>query len=750
MANDGSSFQGKIGSTWRESTPWWPAPVSAPANAPNILFIVLDDVGFSDIACYGSEIATPHMDALAAGGLRYNNFHVTAMCSPTRACLLTGRNAHAAGMGIISEWAGGYPGYRGKLSKAAATIPEVLACHQYGSYATGKWHLLNIDEYGAAGPHDGWPLGRGFNRWFGFHGALADQWNPELFQDNRAILHDKPEGYHLSTDLVDHAIGDMRDHMASAPTRPFFQYLAFGACHWPHHVPRAFIDRYRGQYSAGWDAIRAQRFAKQQALGIVPPGTRLAPRNPGVLPWGQVDADIKIVNERLQETYAGFMEHTDAEIGRLVDFLTETQQLDNTIIVLLSDNGASPEGGATGAINARRNLVFEKETSAQAMARIDEIGGEKAFNHYATGWAQVSNTPLKWYKRGNHGGGVRAPLIVHWPRGIADRGQIRSQYHHVIDIAPTLYELLGISAPAVFKGIEQIPVHGVSMAYTFSQANAATRKDTQIFEMLGDRAIWQQGWKAVVRHSKGQDFAQDRWELYRLDADFSETEDLATQESEQLTRLVSLWSEEARKYHVLPLDDRETERLKDRPKGEPRERFELRPSEIRLDRHACPDISDRSFRIDVEYWAHESVITQGAILSYGSWFAGLVLYIAEGQLHYAYRYDEATIYKVSAALPHESGLVKVALQFERTGKLCGLARLYIAGREYSSIEIPHTWPVNVLTSGISCGREGTAPVSNDCPCPSIFTGSKLRVVMSLKSDPEASAVRGFKAAMKEQ
>jgi arylsulfatase A-like enzyme len=321
---------------------------------------VLDDEGFSDIGCFGSEIATPHMDALAAGGLRYNNFHVTAMCSPTRACLLTGRNAHAAGMGIISEWAGGYPGYRGKLSKAAATIAEVLAPHSYASYAVGKWHLMNTDEYGPAGPHDGWPLGRGFNRWYGFHGALADQWNPELYQDNRSVEIDKPEGYHLSADLVDHAIGDMRDHLTASPDRPFFQYVAFGACLWPHHVPQEFIDKYRGCYSQGWDAVRQQRFAKQQALGIVPPGTQLAPRNPGVLPWAEVEPDVRRVNERLQETYAAFMEHTDAEIGRLVNFLAQTKQLDNTMIVLISDNGASPEGGAIGAVNARRNLVFEK------------------------------------------------------------------------------------------------------------------------------------------------------------------------------------------------------------------------------------------------------------------------------------------------------------------------------------------------------------------------------------------------------
>ena len=744
------TFEGTIGATWRESTPWWPAAPQAPAHAPNIVFIVLDDVGFSDLGCYGAEIATPRMDALAAGGLRYNNFHVTAMCSPTRACLLTGRNAHAAGMGIISEWAGGYPGYRGKLSRAAATIPEVLAAHAYSSYAVGKWHLLNTDEYGAAGPHDAWPLGRGFNRWYGFHGALADQWNPDLYQDNRPIDLQKREGYHLSTDLIDHAIGDLRDHLACAPGRPFFQYVALGACHWPHHVPPEFIERYRGRYSAGWDAIRAQRFMKQQALGIIPGGARLAARNPGVSPWDEVAPEVRRVSERLQETYAGFMEHTDTEIGRLVDFLTEMKQLDNTMLVLVSDNGASPEGGSAGAINARRNLVFEKETSAEALARIGEIGGERAFNHYATGWAQVSNTPLKWYKRGNHGGGVRAPLIVHWPRGIGSGGQIRSQFHHVIDIAPTLYELLGVAAPVTHQGVDQIPVHGISMAYTFHDPDAATRKTSQIFEMLGDRAIWHKGWKAVVRHPKGQDFAIDQWELYDLDADFSECDNLATRNPERLAQLVSLWSREASQYQVLPLDDRETERLADRAQARSRTRYALFPGAARLDRHASPDITDAPYRILAEYTADPGVATQGVILCYGSWFAGLVLYILYGRVHFEYRYSESTSYRVSADLPPERGPMRVSLQFERTGKHCGVACLTVAGSQPASIEIPRTWPVNVLTSGMGCGREGTAPVSDACQPPFAFTGKNLRVSFELESDAESGAQRAFESAQKEQ
>jgi len=750
MVEHPTSFLGNIGYTWRQSTPWWPKPSKPPNNSPNIVFIVLDDVGFSDIGCFGSEISTPNMDALAAGGLRYNNFHVTAMCSPTRACLLTGRNAHAVGMGIISEWAGGYPGYRGKLSHEATTIPEVLAHHSYASYAVGKWHLMNTDEYGAAGPHDGWPLGRGFSRWYGFHGALADQWNPELFQDNRAIEHHKTENYHLSTDLVNHAIDDIRDHLASAPHRPFFHYLAFGACHWPHHVPQEYIERYRGKYSKGWDAIRAERFAKQQTLGIIPPSTQLAPRNPGVLAWEQTDPEVRIVNERLQETYAAFMEHTDDQIGRLVCFLRDVGQLDDTLIVLISDNGASPEGGATGAINARRNLVYQKETTPEALARIDKIGGDKAFNHYATGWAQVSNTPLKWYKRGNHGGGIRAPLIIHWPLGIQSGGQIRSQFHHVIDLAPTIYQILEISAPTLHRGIKQLPIHGVSMAYTFNQADASTKKNTQIFEMLGDRAIWHKGWKGVVRHVKGQDFNKDNWELYDLQADFSECNDLAAKHSETIAQLSELWNKEAQHHKVLPLDDRETERLADRPKTAPRMRYELSSGMSRIDRHASPDITNCSYRIDAEYIQDPGKSVQGVILSYGSWFGGIVLYAKDGRLNFEYLYSDSLRHTLSFDLPSTVGLVKSAVKFVNTGKHQGLAQMIMCDKVVATLEIPRTWTVNILTCGMNCGRDGKAPVSDSYAAPFVFTGRNLRVVFELSSIDHTNTQRTFNSALKEQ
>ncbi|HET8579270.1 MAG TPA: arylsulfatase, partial [Methylomirabilota bacterium] len=519
-------FRGVVGRTWRESTPWWPQPPRPPARAPNILFIVLDDVGFADLGCYGSEIETPTMDQLAAGGLRYSNFHVTSMCSPTRACLLTGRNAHAVGVGIIAEWSTGFPGYRGRVTDRAATLAAILREHAYNTFAVGKWHLAPLAEATAAGPFDDWPLARGFERWYGFHGALTDQWNPELFEDNH-VIDVARDGYHLSERLVDRAIAFVRDQQSVAPERPFFLYVAFGACHWPHHVPPRYLDKYRGRYDAGWDAIRDARFERQKALEIVPSTTALAPRNLGVAAWSALSTDERRLFARLQEPYAAFLDHTDVQIGRLLAFLNAIGRLDDTLLVLLSDNGASPEGGATGAVNQRKHLAYEPETLAESLAGIDRIGTEHAFNHYPTGWAQASNTPLKWYKKDTHGGGIRAPLIVHWPTRLADRGRIRSQYHHVVDVVPTVLEVLGIEAPTVYCGVPQIPIHGVSLAYTFDAPEASTRKVTQHYEILGDRALWHRGWKAVARHDKGADFDADRWELYHLDKDFSECQDLA-------------------------------------------------------------------------------------------------------------------------------------------------------------------------------------------------------------------------------
>ena len=741
-------FRGTIGRTFRDSLPSWPQPVQPPSEAPNIVFIVLDDVGFSDLGCYGSEISTPRIDALASNGVRYTSFHVTSMCSPTRACLLTGRNAHAVGMGIIAEWSSGFPGYRGRVTNRAAMIPEVLRDHGYSAYAVGKWHLTNIADYGAAGPHRDWPLSRGFARWYGFHGALTDQWNPELYRDNRPIRLEPRGDYHLSNDLVDHAIADIRDHATSAAQRPFLLYLAFGACHWPHHVPRPYIEKYRGRYRVGWDAIRTERLDRQKALGVVPQGTRLAPLNPGVSSWEALDGNVLRLCERLQETYAGFLEHTDCEIGRLIDQLDWLGCLDNTLIVLLSDNGASAEGGPTGAINLRKHMVYEEELPEIGLSRLDDIGGERSFNHYPTGWAQASNTPLKWYKKDTHGGGIRAPLIVHWPQRIKSAGAIRPQFHHVIDVAPTLYEVLGIEVPTQYQGVPQLPIHGISMAYTFN-SDAPTRKDMQHFELLGDRAIWYRGWKAVARHPKGTDFEADQWELYHLDDDFAEIDDLAAQQPDKLREMVELWWSEAGKYNVLPLDDRDWERAAERLRMNQQTRYEFVADMARVDRLSAPDISDRSYVVAADF-EQTTPGASGVLLAWGSRFAGFVLYIKDGELCYEYVYSESLAHKLRAPFRRQAGKARVELRFDHAADRSARASLWIDGQAAGAVEIPRTWPTHGTTAGLNCGQDAGAPVSDAYERPFRFTGRSLRVTVELDGRLNDAAKAAYQTVLREQ
>ena len=753
MSAANKPFKGSIGTTYRDSVAWWPDKAAPPAGAPNLVFVVLDDVGYSDLGCYGSEIATPRIDALAAKGARYSNFHVTSMCSPTRACLLTGRNAHAVGVGIIAEWSSGFPGYSGQVSEQAATLPEVLRQHAYTSYAVGKWHLTNIADYGSAGPHDNWPIGKGFGRWYGFHGALTDQWNPELCQDNRPIRVDQPAGYHLSTDLVDHAITDVRDHLSSAQGRPFFLYLAFGACHWPHHVPRDYIDRYKGCYDGGWDGIRAERLSKQIRLGVVPAATVLAPLNPGVKPWHELPADHQGLFARLQETYAGFLEHTDSEIGRLVDHLDAAGQLDNTLFILLSDNGASAEGGPTGAINLRKHMVYEPESPEVGLAMLEKIGSELAYNHYPTGWAQVSNTPLKWYKKGTHGGGVRAPLIVHWPGHIEDVGTIRQQFHHVIDIAPTVYEILSVEPPPVHRGTPQLPIHGTSLAYTFAHPDAPTRKQTQLFELLGDRALWHAGWKAVARHPKGKDFDADEWELYHLAEDYSEIHDLAQSRPDKLKEMVALWWLEAHKYGVMPLDDRDWERAAERLKMNPVEHYELHGEMARIDRLSAPDITDRSYAIKATFGMAGVVgnsAFEGVLLAWGSHFGGFVLFIENGSLIYEYVYSESVKHTLKVDFRPATDPPCVELKFVRDGKNAGTASLHVDGVKLGSVHIPRTWPTHGTTAGLNCGRDAGSPVSFSYRAPFRFNGKHLRVWVDLDIDSGTEPGDVYATVLKEQ
>jgi arylsulfatase A-like enzyme len=745
--NLNESFKGTIGKTYKDSTPEWPQKPSAPAGAPNVVFIVLDDVGFSDLGCYGSEIKTPRMDQLAAGGLRYSNFHVTAMCSPTRACLMTGRNAHSVGVGIISEWANGFPAYQGRITRKAATLPEILSDHAYGCYASGKWHLTNLADYSASGPHGDWPLGRGFSRWYGFHGALVDQWNPELYEDNHPIHKEPEDGYHLSTDLVNNTIAQIRDHVTSSEHKPFFSYLAFGACHWPHQVPDEYIKKYRGNYDKGWDTVRNERFARQKDLGVVPQTAHMAGRNPGVQAWEDMPDDMRQLSCRLQETYAAFLEHTDNEIGRLVDYLESIGQLDNTLIVLVSDNGASSEGGPTGAINMRKHMTHEQETVADALPKLDLIGTEYSFSHYPMGWAQVSNTPLKWYKKDTHGGGVRAPFIMHWPAGIKSRGEVRTQFHHVVDVVPTVLDCLGVDAPSIYKGVEQLSVHGKSMRYSFDDVAAPTNRTTQYFELLGDRAVWHNGWKAVARHKKGDDYdADDRWELYNLSEDFTETNDLSASHPDKLKELQDIWWKQANTYGVLPLDDREAERARDFLATTTRTRYEFQPGMARIDRFMVPEISDRSYCITVKLKDLQPT-TEGVIFSWGSRFAGFALYAKDKKLVYEYVYTESVSYRMETAIP--LGNASVSIRFERTGTNAGRVALFVEENEVAHLDLPKTWWTYSTTAGLTCGLAGV-PLSDAYTPPFHFQATIERMIVELGDDGEEDGTAKLWTVFKQQ
>lgn len=712
----------------------------------NVVIVVLDDVGFSDLGCYGSEIATPAMDQLAAEGIRYNNFHVTAMCSPTRASLLTGRNPHSVGVGIIAEWANGMPGYDGRIHASAGTLAEVLRGEGYNTMAVGKWHLAGTEEYGAAGPFSNWPLGKGFNRWYGFHGALADQYHPELYIDNHPIHFDAAPGYHLTEDLVDQSVGMIRDHLVSGRDRPFFLYVALGACHWPHHAPKEFMDRYRGRYDQGWDAIRQARVQKQIELGIIPPTTELADRNPGVQPWSEVqtDDDLTQLSTRLQEAYAAFLEHTDTHIGRLLDELKTLGIDQDTAVLLMSDNGASPEGGPTGAINLRKHMVYEKDDPKQAVKHLDKIGSDRAYNHYSTGWAQVSNTPLKWYKKQTHGGGIRAPLIVKWPGVVPADATVRPQFYHVIDVMPTLLKNIGIHVPQTIAGVAQQAIHGMDMSPSFTASELHVRRKLQYFELLGDRAIWDDGWKAVCRHTKGVDPDSETWELYHLDADFSETHDLAQEQPERLEKMKTLWLQEARTHQVLPLDDREWDRAADRIREHSRALHVFYPGMSRVDRLMGPDVTGRSFSIKAEIFKTGPL--HGVLLAWGSRFGGLSFFIQNGEivLQYVFSQDESCELRIAETL--KPGAAVVMANFVRNADHSVDLTLTGSGLNSATLRIAKTWPTHGMTAGLSCGADRGHPVTDAYQRPYTFGGGTLLRVTVEVSD-KALALDMSTAAM---
>jgi len=544
-------FSGTIGRTAADSKPGPLVETSQPrAGAPNIVYIVLDDTGFSDLHCYGSEVATPHMDSLAAAGLLYNNFHCKAICSPTRAALLTGRNSHAVGMKELAGDDQGYPHSRGRVTPAAATVAQILGTHGYSTYGVGKWHLVPGRDMRPSGARTHWPLQKGFDRWYGFLSGWTDQYRPALVEDNRSVdvPANKPD-YHFSVDIVDRSLAMLGEHRKADAAKPFFLYLAFGATHAPIQVPKRYIDKYVSTFEKGWDAIREQRYKKQIELGIVPADAKLPPRNPGDPAWSELSNEERTVFTRFMAAYAGFLEHTDEQIGRIISYLKEQKLFDNTAIFLLSDNGGAPEAGNKGGF-AR---PYGDGTTVQEMhQRLDDLGSVKTQPLYQRPWAMVSSAPFKFYKLWPYAGGVQTPFLVSWPAEIRNPG-LRKQFIDVIDITPTVLDITGIAAPAVHDGVCQMPMQGKSIRATFNNANGPNPRDTQYYELWGSRGIWHNGWKAVGIHTPGTSFDNDRWELYHVEKDFTEAFDVAAKYPRKLEELKKLWWSEAARNGALPL-----------------------------------------------------------------------------------------------------------------------------------------------------------------------------------------------------
>ena len=572
----GTAFTGIIGRTFDVSSPAWPEPLRAKEGAPNVIFIVQDDTGFGQMGCYGSPIKTPNIDALAANGLRFNNMHTTALCSPTRSCVMTGRNHHSNAMSCITEGSTGYPGGNGNIPFENGMLSEMLLQQGYNTFALGKWHLTPADQASAAGPYSRWPLGRGFERYYGFLGGDTSQYYPELVYDNHSVEPEKTpeEGYHLTPDLVDKAISFIADSKQVAPNKPFFMYFCPGAGHAPHHVPKEWADKYKGQFDDGWDAYREKTFARQKELGLIPPDAELSRHDPDVQDWNTLTADEKKLYARMMEVFAGFLSHTDDQYGRLFEFLKTIGEWENTVIMFISDNGASSEGGPTGSVNENKFFNNVPDSLQENLQKIDALGGPTTFNHYPWGWTFAGNTPFRRWKRETYRGGISDPFIVHWPKGIKAKGEIRTQYAHAIDMVPTVLELLGIEAPTSIKGVTQSPIQGLSFAHVLDDAKAPSKHITQYFEMFGHRSIYHDGWRAVcpwpgtsfkeaglpfgapIDKDKLTELDAKGWELYHIDADFAENHNIAAENRAKLIEMIATWYVEAGKYNVLPIDSR--------------------------------------------------------------------------------------------------------------------------------------------------------------------------------------------------
>lgn len=743
--------------------------VKAPKGAPNVLIVLIDDMGFGQSSAFGGPVHMPTLERMANGGLRFNQFHTTALCSPTRAALLTGRNHHLNNMGSVTETATGFPGQTGQRPNSVAPLAEMLRLNGFCTAAFGKSHETAAWEVSPSGPTDRWPTRSGFDHFYGFIGGETNQWAPALYKDMSRVELPKDPNYHLMTDMTNHAVQWVSYQKSLTPDRPFFIYFAPGATHAPHHAPKEWIAKYKGKFDQGWDKLREETLARQIKLGVVPPGTKLAPKPAAIKDWDTLSADEKRLFARQMEIFAGYGEYADYEVGRLIKTIEDLGQLDNTLVFYeAGDNGASAEGTMNGLFAEMTYFNGVPETVEDILKHYDQLGGPESYPHYAAGWAVAGDTPFTWTKQvaGSYGG-CRNPLVVHWPKGIAAKGEIRSQWHHVIDIAPTILEAVGLPEPKSVNGTPQTPIEGVSMVYTFADAKAKDRRKTQYFEIFGNRGIYHDGWLAHTVHrapweSKSRSsFLEDKWELYHVENDFSSATDMATEKPGKLKELQALFLKEAEANQALPLDDRFLERTNASLVGRPdlmgaRTSLTVFEGMIGMTENVFISTKNRSHSVTAEAQIPESG-ADGVLIAQAGRFGGWSLYLKDGRPAYAYNFLGLARYKVAATKAVPSGKATIRFEFKYDGGGMGkggLGTILVNGEKVAEGRIEHTQAMFFSADeGTDVGQDGETPVSDDYKQgDNAFTGKIQKVTIEVEpvklSAAESESVQRTKMAMK--
>jgi arylsulfatase A-like enzyme len=723
--------------------------IKAPVKAPNVVIVLIDDFGFGHSSAFGGPIEMPTFEKLAQGGVRYNRFHTTALCSPTRVALLTGHNHHANNAGAIMELATAFPGNTGVRPKTITPLAEILRQNGYSTAAFGKYHETPPWEVSTSGPYDRWPTGSGFDKFYGFIGGETNQWAPAIFDGVTRVEHKKSPDYHFTTDMTDQAIQWVSAQQSLTPDKPFYVYFATGATHAPHHAPKEWIEKYKGKFSGGWDKLREETYARQLKAGVIPPGTKLTPRPKEIPAWDDMNADQKRLFERQMETFAGFGAHTDHEIGRLVSQLEAIGELDNTLFFYIAgDNGSSAEGGPEGTYNEMMALNGIVGKAEQMLNHIDDWGSPSTYPHFAIGWAWAGNTPFQWTKQvASHFGGTRNGMVMHWPNGIKAKGEIRSQFHHVIDVAPTVLEAAMLPQPKMVNGVEQRPMDGVSMLYSTDSPQAQDRRKTQYFEMFGNRGIYHEGWVACTRHSIPwlsvplPPVSGDVWELYHVDEDFSQSNNLADKMPEKLKELQSLFMKEAVRNNVLPIDDRRVERFNPDIAGRPdllggRKSLTVYPGMKGMMENAFINVKSVHHTITAEVELADAK-TEGVIVAQAGAFGGWTVYMKDGKAHHEYNFFGLERTNIAGDAPLGPGKHTISYEFIPDAAQPGAGGksiLSVDGQRVAEAHIPKTQPFALSgDEGADVGQDGETNVSSDYPeGDNAFTGKIIKVTVERK------------------